>query len=177
MTEPTNWKTLANALTGLRCLLIVPIAWLILNTHFAVAMILFGIAVATDVFDGKVARLRGETSALGGLFDHATDALFVSAGLWACASIDLVNDWLPWLVGAAFIQYMLDSKALAGKQLKMSAIGRNNGIAYYVLLGTCIGAAALGWSWLQGPVVAAAWALVATTIVSMVDRLYALLST
>ena len=43
---------------------------------------------------------------------------------------------LPGLVAAAFVQYTLDSRALAGQRLRASALGRWNGIAYFVLLAT-----------------------------------------
>jgi len=165
-----HWFTWANLLTLIRVATLVPLVYTILNGLWLWGALLFTIAVITDVYDGRVARSLEQTSPLGGLFDHATDATFVTLGCWALASIGIINPWLPWLIPAAFIQYMLDSKALSGVSLRMSAIGRANGVAYYVLLGTAIGAELLSWTWLRGPVAWFAWLLVASTLTSMLDR-------
>lgn len=170
----TRWLTWANLLTAIRLILIAPTCWLILERYWPGAAVLFTAAAVSDYFDGKLARRFGQTSATGGLFDHATDALYVTAGCWALAEIGLINPLLPWLIPAAFVQYMLDSKALSGRRLRMSALGRYNGIAYFVVVGTGIGLKLLGLDLLEPVLAAGAWLLVATTIVSMLDRLITL---
>ena len=45
---------------------------------------------------------------------------------------------LPLLVAAAFLQYVLDSRALAGSTLQASMLGRGNGICYFILTGLAI---------------------------------------
>lgn len=162
--------TWANLLTTLRVATLPPVVYAILNRLWWFAAILFAIAVVTDIFDGKVARRLQQTSPFGGLFDHATDAAFVTLSTWALAQLNLINPWLAWLIVIAFTQYMLDSKALAGVALRMSAIGRSNGVAYYVLVGVIIGAELLGWSWLTTAAAWGAWLLVATTLLSIADR-------
>jgi CDP-diacylglycerol--glycerol-3-phosphate 3-phosphatidyltransferase len=132
--------------------------------------LLFVLAVVTDIYDGKIARRLGQTSPLGGLFDHATDALFVSTCCACLAFLDKINVWLPGLIVLAFVQYMLDSKALAGIALRMSLIGRYNGIAYYALVGVAIGAELLNWNVLLTSAGYFAWLLVFSTIASMADR-------
>lgn len=170
-TDPAPlWATWANLLTALR-LASVPAMLLAIQHHdWGVAAVLFAVAIVTDVGDGKLARYFNQASALGGLLDHATDALFVTAMAWALASTGTINAWLWILIGAAFIQYMLDSRALAGQHLRASALGRGNGIAYFALAGTAIGAHLLDWQWLLGVVAVAAWICVATTLISMGDR-------
>ena len=168
--------TRANALTASRLVLLALLVPALLSRNWWLAAPLFALAVVTDIFDGKIARKYGETSALGGLFDHATDALFVTLCAWASAQLGLINPWLTWLIPAAFLQYMLDSKALAGLELKASALGRSNGVAYYALAGTVIGMEALGFTWLRPAVAFAAWVLVASTVLSMLDRARALVS-
>lgn len=139
------------------------------------ALVLFWGAVATDVADGRIARARGETSAFGGLLDHATDASFVTLGLCALARDGIVPIWLPFLVVAAFIQYVLDSRSLAGRTLRASALGRWNGIFYFVPLGIIATREGLSLSW---PPDAWVWVigclLVGSTLVSMGDRARAL---
>lgn len=66
---------------------------------------------------------------------------------------------------------MLDSRALAGRRLRASGLGRANGIAYFVLLGIpllrdALGLAAPGDAVVRG----LGWVLVATTLLSMAER-------
>ena len=86
----------------------------------------------------------------------------------ACAAQGWATLWLPLLVVAAFAQYSLDSKALAGAKLRANWLGRTNGIAYFVLVGVCIGFALLGLpQWLP---LLLSWLLSATTLISMFNR-------
>jgi phosphatidylglycerophosphate synthase len=168
--------TRANALTGVRLALAPVLVWAIATGAHVLALACFALAVATDLTDGRVARRFGEASALGGFLDHATDALLVASGIGALAVLGLAPAPLPVLVLAAFTQYALDSRALAGRPLRASALGRWNGVAYFVLLGIPVvrDGLALGWP-ADGLVRALGWALVATTCASMLDRALALL--
>ena len=172
--------TRANALTSLRFAAAPGIAWAIHAGAPEAALALFALAVASDLADGRVARRFGEASSLGGFLDHATDALFVSAGLAALASHARVPLALPVLVLAAFAQYAVDSRALPsapGRSLRASALGRWNGIAYFVLLGIPVVRDGLALGWPDDPLIhLLGWALVATTLVSMGDRLLAALA-
>ncbi len=136
------------------------------------AGLLFGFAVATDALDGRIARRRNEVSAAGGLFDHATDATFVVTGLLTLSWIGTVPPILPLLIACAFLQYLFDSRAHRGKRLRASRLGRWNGIAYFVVLGTPLIRDAIGLAW-PGPTLvrAIAFAVAATTLLSMFDRL------
>jgi phosphatidylglycerophosphate synthase len=165
------WLTRANALTLLRLAAALPLACAIVAGEARLAAALFAAAVATDILDGRVARRFGESSALGGLLDHAADATTVVCGLGALAWRGAVPEPLPALVALAFAQYALDSRALAGQRLRASALGRANGIAYFVLLGAPLARDALGLS-APGPALVRGlgWALVATTLLSAADR-------
>jgi phosphatidylglycerophosphate synthase len=173
--RPPTWKTWANLLTTIRLLLLIPTVVAILIQSWLIASILFALAVITDVYDGKLARKLNQTSPFGGLFDHATDALYVTLCCWALAETGLINPLLNWLIPLAFVQYMLDSKALAGVALRMSVIGKSNGVAYYGIVGTVVGSQLLGWQFLQTPILLASWLLVVTTVLSMLDRAVSLL--
>ena len=165
------WRTLANGLTALRALAVVPMVWCILEQLWWSAVFLFILAVITDLLDGRVARWREEVSRLGGVFDHAVDAFFVSSGLATLAFQGLIPALLPVLVVLAFVQYAMDSRVLAGKALRTSFLGRNNGIAYYVVLGVCLSCQALALSWpSSGDVRVLAWLVALSTLVSMSDR-------
>ena len=103
---------MAHALTAVRLILIAPIA-----TGFArpdlvgatALACLLGLAIATDIFDGRVARRRGTASAAGQVFDHTPDCMFVTSGLVGAPLVGQVPWMLPPLVVVAFLQYVLDS--------------------------------------------------------------------
>lgn len=177
-TAPRSWLTLANAISCARLAMMPASVAAILGGRWWLAAGIFVAAVASDFADGFVARRRGTASALGGVLDHAADAVFVAATLWALAyveaqeRVDLVPGVLPLFVALAFFQYLLDSKALAGQPLRASSLGRINGIAYFALAGTVIGREALGWHWLWPEAVyLAGLAVLVSTLASMLLRL------
>lgn len=163
--------TWANLLTLGRLLAILPCAWAITSDHWQPAAALFTFAVVTDFLDGQMARRYSQASTLGGLLDHATDALFVGTCLAALAWSGYVNPWLPVMVLLAFSQYMIDSQALTGHTLRTNWLGRNNGIAYYVLVGVPVIRNALELTWPNDTLIKAfGWLLLVTTAVSMIER-------
>ena len=168
---------MANALTALRVLLAVPFAFLMTRSDpwFAgAAAIVFVTAIMTDLLDGVVARRRGTDTSAGGVFDHAADCLFVTAGL-AAGAVRGVFPWvLPLLVPAAFAQYVVDSYwGHRGGALRTSGLGRWNGILYFAPLGGDV-LVRLGLDALRPVVGVVAWALVLSTVISMAERLWAL---
>lgn len=168
-------RTRANALTALRLVCGPLLVLALLEGASLLAAALFWFAVATDLLDGRVARRFGESSALGGFLDHLTDAAFVSLGLAALALRGEAPALLPALVALAFLQYTLDSRVIRGDALVASALGRWNGIAYFVPIGTVVVRDALGLAWPGAGVVRGlGWALVLTTLLSMADRVRAL---
>jgi cardiolipin synthase len=166
------WATRANALTLLRLLAAPALVAAVLGHSPHLAAMLFALAVATDLADGWVARRYGEASPLGGLADHMVDALFVTAGCAAWAVRGELPALLPCAIALAFTQYALDSRP--SPRLRASSLGRWNGIAYFVAVGvpTVRDAAGLGWP-PPGLVRAIGWLLLASTVVSMLDRLRA----
>jgi phosphatidylglycerophosphate synthase len=168
---------IAHALTGSRVLLTAPFVFLMSQEgapFVILAALVLAAAVATDVLDGLVARRRGSATALGRVFDHAADCLFVTAGL-AAGAVRGAFPWvLPVLVAAAFIQYVADSYWPRGERgLRASTLGRWNGILYFApLVGDVLVRA--GLRALQPAVTVLAWILVASTVISMGDRLWKL---
>lgn len=165
---------MANALTTIRLLLAAPFAWLMASAdarHAALAAVILAAAIVTDLLDGAIARRRGTATAVGQLFDHAADCLFVTSGLAGGALRRAVPWILPVLVAAAFAQYVIDSYCLdRARRLRPSRLGRWNGILYFAPLGGDI-LVRLGSRFLQPLVAAVAWLLVATTALSMGARL------
>jgi phosphatidylglycerophosphate synthase len=170
MPASSTWTTRANGLTLLRLLAAPAFAAAVLEGDAALATALFALAIATDFADGWVARRYGEATPLGGLADHAADALFVTAGTAALAWRGELPVWLPVAIAVAFTQYVLDSRP--GPRLRGSSLGRWNGIAYFVALGIPIVRDALGLGWpATAWVLGVGWLLCASTALSIADRL------
>ena len=162
---------MANLLSLLRLLLAAPFAALVSRgEHPWLAATLFCVAIASDLADGPIARARGTASGVGRALDHFADFAFVDLGLLAAASRGALPWLLPALVAVAFAQYVVDSYWLhrAG-QLRMSALGRWNGVLYFVPLGGAL-LLALGLDWLAAPTRWVAWALALATLASIADR-------
>ena len=164
------WLTWANLLTIIRLISTLPMTLAILDQQWIAASAIFVLAVATDIWDGRLARRLQQTSSLGGLLDHATDACFVTCGCAALAYLEFMTPVLSVLIPLAFVQYMWDSKALSGINLRTSLIGKSNGIAYFVIVGIVVGANTLNLPALFVPAQWFAWLLVVATVVSMLDR-------
>ncbi len=168
---------MANLLTALRLFLVLPMGWSIISANAPSYLLFFIviIAIASDYFDGKVARALNTASPKGMLFDHGTDFIFVTSSTIALAYIGLISPLLPILITFAFSQYVLDSYFLfKQKQLRMSFLGRWNGVFYF-------GPALLyGISWVTPQLALSqvyaslaqvlAFVLMASTIASIVDR-------
>lgn len=170
---------MAHALTAARVLLALPFAFLMIRGdahHAGLAALVLAAAIATDLLDGPIARYRGAATATGRAFDHAADCFFVTTGL-AAGAVRGVFPWiLPVLVAAAFAQYVVDSYWVhRGRALRTSALGRYNGILYFAPLGGDV-LVRLGLSALQPAVTTVVWLLVASTVVSMGERLLAVTS-
>jgi len=170
---PGAWSTRANALTLLRLLAAPTLVVAVRSDAVVAAAALFWIAVATDFADGWVARRYGEASALGGLVDHAVDATFVTCGTAALAGAGALPVALPALIAIAFLEYAFDARRGHSRGLRSSALGRWNGIAYYVVVGVPVCRDALGLT-VPGPdlVRGLGWLLVVTTLASIGTRLW-----
>ncbi len=169
---------MAHLLTGVRLLIVAPAALAFAGWSgmgLLMPAVFVAVAIATDYYDGIVARARGTASAVGMLFDHATDFLFVTTCLAAAATTGAVAPILPPLIVLAFAQYVLDSYfLLRRKQLRMSSLGRWNGILYFVPLVVVALARLPVLTGVEGMLLALAaivsWILVLTTVASIIDR-------
>ena len=169
---------MADLLTVIRLLLVIPVAMAIANTSLFANWLLLAlifIAIASDYFDGKVARALKTVSARGMLFDHGTDFIFVTAALFALSTIGLSSVLLPLLIIVAFSQYVLDSYFLfKKKQLRMSFLGRWNGIFYFAPIVLVAASRLSVFEQAQNNfnliIVYSNYALTVSTLASIVDR-------
>lgn len=93
LNAPRRWQfsaaqptlaSMANLITLARILLIIPFCILFLvnaEWNMKAALVVFAIASLTDFIDGRVARARGEVSALGAAIDPLADKLLITAAL------------------------------------------------------------------------------------------------
>ena len=87
-------RFIPNALCVLRMLLVVPVAWLLLEQDFRRTMWLFAFAAATDGLDGFLAKRCGWTSELGKILDPLADKILLVGTYIALAVVGLVPLWL-----------------------------------------------------------------------------------
>lgn len=165
---------MANALTAVRLLLITPFIFLMAKgdrRSAGFALVVWVAALITDLLDGPIARRRGTVTAWGGTFDHVSDFLFVTGGLFAGAARGAFPWILPALITAAFLQYVIDSYWIhRHTKLRGSKLGRYNGILYFVP--TCADCLVrMGLHFLALPLAILSWLLVLTTLISMGQRL------
>jgi len=86
--------TLANFFTGARLLLIPVFGWLWATGDDARALWVFGVAVATDLVDGFLARYLNQESRLGALLDPIADKFLMLVSLVVGVYVGAVPLWL-----------------------------------------------------------------------------------
>lgn len=165
---------MANALTTLRLVLVLPFAFFMAkgDSHSAAAaLIIWLVALTTDLLDGPIARRQGTVSTIGRTFDHAADFLFVTSGISAGAWRGAFPWILPICIMAAFAQYVIDSYWIRPRSgLRASKLGRYNGMLYFAP--PCVDALIrLRLVFLRPLLNVLVWILVLSTIVSMLQRL------
>jgi cardiolipin synthase len=94
----TVLRHMPNALTGLRMLLVAPLAWLILNKRYDVALVMAAVAGFSDALDGFLAERFGWQSWIGGILDPIADKLMLVACFICLGAIGAHPEWLTWLV-------------------------------------------------------------------------------
>ena len=156
--------TLANSLSLFRLIIAPVTVWNIISGWWLAASFLLILAILSDLLDGPIARKKGQESSTGGLLDHSCDAFLVAVLLFVLTKT------------LSFLQYVFDSKALTGQRLRTSFLGRSNGICYFVLASLCIFTEALEINLPDYFIVNFAWILITSTLLSMSERLWTLVT-
>ena len=167
---------MANVLTAIRFLLVAPFVLFMYrgDARSAIfALAIWVVALITDLLDGPIARRQGAVTSLSGAFDHTSDFLLVTSGMFAGAFRGAFPWILPTLITAAFLQYVVDSYWIhRERKLRGSKLGRYNGMLYFVP--PCVDILSrLGARLLQPVLIVLSWALVVSTLFSMYHRLRA----
>jgi CDP-diacylglycerol--glycerol-3-phosphate 3-phosphatidyltransferase len=99
--SPADQLTVARALSV--PIVVVLYAWSF-DGHAYWATAVFCVAMATDFFDGKLARKHGRTSALGSLLDPIADKVLVLATMVMLVGLAVVP---AWMVAAIVVREVL----------------------------------------------------------------------
>ena len=138
------------ALTLLRLSLVPALALFLMDRHYVLALIVFGVAALSDVADGWTARRWNQVTQLGTVLDPLVDIVF---NLAVFASLTLSGLLSPWVLGIAVVRYGLLLVGAACMYLfvgpvriRPTASGRLTGVIAASLVFFLIGVFALGGS-------------------------------
>ena len=103
-----------NSITAFRFVSVPFVAWLLAAGYFKIGFVLFAISAFSDVLDGAVARMRGEVTPLGKLFDPIADKLLI-----VFTSFILISEFLSMMLFFAIliVESLIITSALVGKYL------------------------------------------------------------
>jgi cardiolipin synthase len=91
-------RDIPNLITIFRFLLVPPVVWLLLNDHFGMALIIFGVAGFSDALDGYLAKRNDWGSRLGALMDPLADKLLLVSSFVTLGWLGMIPLWLVALV-------------------------------------------------------------------------------
>ncbi|NOX09472.1 MAG: CDP-alcohol phosphatidyltransferase family protein [Gammaproteobacteria bacterium] len=91
-------RDIPNLITLLRIVLVVPVAWAILQQHYLLAFVLFLLAGVSDALDGFLAKRFAWVSRLGAILDPLADKLLLVTSYLALAEISRVPVWLVLVI-------------------------------------------------------------------------------
>jgi cardiolipin synthase len=126
--------TVANLLTVLRILLILPFLYFVYAQRFGVALAVFFVASITDYADGYIARNFNQKTRLGQVLDPLADKLLTTASFVVMALPHEGIEPLPvWLAVAVIsrdlfilIGSLIVNRITGFKEFKPTALGRIN---------------------------------------------------
>jgi cardiolipin synthase (CMP-forming) len=87
-------RQIPNLITGLRIVLVVPIAWSLAHLRFDATIVLFGVAALSDAADGFLAKRFGWQSELGAFLDPIADKLLLATVFVTLSYLGLIPWWL-----------------------------------------------------------------------------------
>lgn len=121
--NPANWITIAR-------IALVPVflvlAYMQSEGGAIAALVVFGIASASDRLDGQLARRYGMVSRLGEFLDPSADKLLVAAALWVLVDLHAFPLWAALVIAAreVAVQILRTKIVATGGTLPASATGK-----------------------------------------------------
>ncbi len=110
-----QWGTLPNILSSIRLALVPVFLLLLMEEHYAVALIVLAIAGITDYLDGYFARKLNQITRLGQLLDPAADRLYIFSTLVGLSITGLIPWWLAALIISRDVLLLLGYPVLANQ--------------------------------------------------------------
>lgn len=166
---------LPNAISLLRIVLVLPVAYLVVSENYAAAIYLFFVAGISDGLDGFLAKTFGWRSRLGALLDPVADKLLLIASFAALYVAGLIPLWLAVLViardiiivgGATAYHFLI--QPVDGEPTAISKI--NTALELGFVLAVLLAAA---WQWpLRNLVIVLGAAVLVTVVVSGMDYVW-----
>ncbi len=143
---------MANLITLARMALVIPFVFAFLANapwNMTVALVIFVIAALTDFVDGRVARARGETSALGAALDPIADKLLIAAafillvrnGVVAGAGVVAV---IIIILREILVSGLREALSMTQRALEVTAMAKWKTTAQLIAAGLLIAAAPTG---------------------------------
>jgi cardiolipin synthase len=103
---------LANRLTIVRFVLVVPLVLFVLDEAFIAALVVYGVVLATDVLDGIVARRKRERTEFGTIMDPLADIASTTALYGALLCHGLIPSWVFLVLMLRYLSLFAGSVAL-----------------------------------------------------------------
>ncbi len=120
-----------SVITGIRVIL-APIFFLtIINDLLLYSLIIFLLAILTDVLDGYISRKWNVQSSKGAYFDITADFILVLAGFSAFVIKDIYPFWIIIIVIFMFIQFIITSRS---KTLVYDPVGKYYGVFLFITI-------------------------------------------
>ena len=133
--------TLANLISILRIVLVIPIVWLLLNEGSLNAiLVLLVLGIATDWLDGQVARWTNTVSEWGKVLDPIADKLAAIGIGGALFYLGKLPDYLFWIIVGRELLIVIGSALLAKKLGNVSMSIWTGKVAVFVLSITIVAA-------------------------------------
>jgi CDP-diacylglycerol--glycerol-3-phosphate 3-phosphatidyltransferase len=136
--------TIPNLLTLLR-LALTPVAAVLAYssgiTGRAFALGVFLVAMATDVVDGIVAKLPGQSSRLGLYLDPVTDKIIVLTMFFVLADLKLLPLWMALLMMARelVVDGLRSAAATSGQVVGSNVMGKTKGVLQTICISLGLG--------------------------------------
>lgn len=117
-----NALNLPNLLTMLRIGLLPAIIWRFRRGDSFGALVLYLIAMLTDLLDGLIARRYNQITALGKLLDPVADKLSLITLLWLFVADGQVSSWVLWLILGKELLLVICSMAVLQRGIVVYAL-------------------------------------------------------
>ena len=152
------WRRIApSALTALRLLMLPFIAALWMQQRVAAAMVLYGICLASDWMDGRLARRFGTATRFGAFFDAGTDIAVILVLLGLMGWKGVVPPWLVVVPFGLAVGFLATSTRAAPRY---DPVGKVYGGALYLIVGVLLwGVSAVARDILSGLIVCLSFAV------------------